>query len=210
MVRETDVVRLAALQIEDVGEVLARAFHDDPFVQYQYSGAPRHDGLVRFFRAAARLGQMYGDGVYTTRVRVEGAAIWLPPGGYPMGFVRMVRAGLAYVLLLGLLKGRLVPLARFMRGTNHFEHLHKRDAPPRHWYLWFLGIDPARQGQGIGAALIEPILTQADADGLPCYLESVNARNVPFYKRHGFEVVVEGDLPGGGPRFWTMTRPPQG
>ena len=31
-------------------------------------------------------------------------------------------------------------------------------------------------------------------------------RNVTFYKNHGFDVVVEGDLPNGGPYFWTMTR----
>ncbi len=34
--------------------------------------------------------------------------------------------------------------------------------------------------------------------------------NVPFYNKHGFEVVVEEDVPKGGPHFWTMKREPKG
>ncbi len=34
--------------------------------------------------------------------------------------------------------------------------------------------------------------------------------NVTFYQRFGFEVLHSGDLPGGGPPFWTMRRPPDG
>jgi hypothetical protein len=35
-------------------------------------------------------------------------------------------------------------------------------------------------------------------------------RNVTFYKKHGFDVVVEGDIPNGGPHYWTMRREPIG
>jgi hypothetical protein len=47
------------------------------------------------------------------------------------------------------------------------------------------------------------------ADGLPCYLETEKQINVPFYNRHGFDVVVEIDLPKGGPHIWTMKREPK-
>ena len=131
---------------------------------------------------------------------------WLPPGSFPMSPLRMVRAG----MILAPLKLGLAPFGRFMRLMNHLEHLHKRDAPPQHWHLQFVGVDPPHQGQGIGSALMQPVLTRADADGLPCYLETTNGRTVPLYRRHGFEAVVEGDAPKGGPHFWTMARPPQG
>jgi hypothetical protein len=34
-------------------------------------------------------------------------------------------------------------------------------------------------------------------------------RNVSFYEKHGFEVVVEDDVIGGGLHFWTMRRDPR-
>ena len=49
---------------------------------------------------------------------------------------------------------------------------------------------------------------RADIEGLPCYLETGKAIDVRFYRKHGFEVLTVGDLPLGGPRFWTMLREP--
>ncbi len=57
---------------------------------------------------------------------------------------------------------------------------------------------------------MRPVLAQADADGLLCYLETANPRNLPLYQRHGFQVVAEVDLPKGGPCIWTMKREPIG
>jgi ribosomal protein S18 acetylase RimI-like enzyme len=86
---------------------------------------------------------------------------------------------------------------------------HQRLVPDPHWYLMILGVEPERQGQGIGSALISPTLARADADGLPCYLETAKEQNLAFYRRHGFEVRHEDDIPGGGPRMWMMIREPK-
>jgi GNAT superfamily N-acetyltransferase len=100
-------------------------------------------------------------------------------------------------------------IGRFGAVMNHLEALHHRDMPIDHWYLFGMGVDPTRQGQGIGGQLLQPILRKADATGVPCYLETQKERNVPFYRRHGFEVTVETDIPGGGPHFWIMQRHPK-
>jgi ribosomal protein S18 acetylase RimI-like enzyme len=206
MTTPNEVVRLEGTQIKEAGEVLARAFQDNPMPQYVVpDDAKRARVLDWFMSVAARYGHMYGE-VYTTADKVEGGAIWLPPENFAMSPVRMVRSG----MILMPLKLGLAAFGRFMNFSNHWEHLHKRDIPRPHWYLWFVGVDPPRQGQGTGSALMQPVVARADADGLPCYLETANARNVPLYERHGFEVVVEDDLPKGGPHFWTMKREPRG
>jgi ribosomal protein S18 acetylase RimI-like enzyme len=143
---------------------------------------------------------------YTTADRVEGAALWIAPGKYPQSAVGMMLSGL---MLVPLKFGRAA-FARLTSSLSYYEQLHKRDVPPRHWYLPALGVEPARQGQGIGGALIRPMLARADAEGLFCYLETEKERNLSFYRRHGFEVAAEDDLPNGGPHFWTMRRKPQG
>jgi hypothetical protein len=50
----------------------------------------------------------------------------------------------------------------------------------------------------------------ADAEGLPCYLETETEVNVAYYRRHGFDVRTEWDLrtdDSVGPHMWGMLRP---
>ena len=57
-----------------------------------------------------------------------------------------------------------------------------------HYYLEFLGHDPAHQGKGIGSALMQPVLDRCDEEGwrLPGELEGVE--RPPSMPRHGFAV----------------------
>jgi ribosomal protein S18 acetylase RimI-like enzyme len=64
-----------------------------------------------------------------------------------------------------------------------------------HWYLPWLAVDPDRQGDGLGGALLRQCLAIVDESGLPAFLETPNPRNVGFYERHGFEIVGVTDSP---------------
>ncbi len=55
-----------------------------------------------------------------------------------------------------------------------------------HAYLWMIGVTPARQGEGLGTALIESALDRCDREGLPAYLEASSARSRGLYERLGF------------------------
>jgi len=197
-------VALEQPQIDDAGAVLARAFFDDPMMAYiMPDEAQRGRVLPWFMRASTLYAHRYGE-AYTTPGAVEANALWLPPGDTTMTLPRMVRCGLIQAPFRMGMGG----FSRFNRVVSTIEKLHKRDMPEPHWYLFVLGVDPPRQGQGVGSALIGPRLAEADAAGLPCYLETSKERNVPFYKRHGFEVIVEGTIEGeNGFRYWTMRRP---
>ncbi|MEZ7002263.1 GNAT family N-acetyltransferase [Streptomyces sp. AD55] len=82
-----------------------------------------------------------------------------------------------------------------------------RPAEPA-WFLGSVGVDPARQGQGLGTAVIRPGLRAAEKAGVPAFLETSEERNVRFYQHLGFEVTAAYPLPGGGPHTWAMTRRP--
>jgi GNAT superfamily N-acetyltransferase len=204
MVTQTPIVNLGATQITDAGRVLGRAFWDDPAAIYILPDDDRRARpLSWFFTHAAQYGDLFGE-VYTTAGQVEGAAIWLPPGEAEVTEERMAEAGLDQ---LPEVFGE-ESFGRFEHMLGHLETLHQRDLPEPHWYLFILGVDPPRQGQGVGGALLQPVLQRADADGLPCYLETMKLRNLPFYQKHGFRVVVDSVLPDSSLRFWTMKRDP--
>ena len=57
-------------------------------------------------------------------------------------------------------------------------------------------------GQAIRAGLAE-----AARLGVPAVLETATPANVGLYQRLGFATRSEWDVAGGGPHFWTMTRP---
>jgi ribosomal protein S18 acetylase RimI-like enzyme len=61
---------------------------------------------------------------------------------------------------------------RFLSVLGTIESYHHRDVPHAHWYLMVMGVAPEACGQGLGRALLEPIMNRADAAGLPCYLET--------------------------------------
>ena len=202
MTTQTEVARLAPTQVDEATAVLTRAFFDDPLTVYIVPDEEKRISFLAWsFAKFVEYGLRYGH-VDTTGSQVEGAALWLPPGNTVLTLSRLIKMG----MFLTPLKLGLAGFRRFLNVTNHLEELHKRDVPSDHWYLFVLGVDPPHQGQGIGGRLIAPTLARADSEGQPCYLETMKERNVPFYQKHGFAVVVEGDLPKGGPHFWTMRR----
>lgn len=130
------------------------------------------------------------------------AAIWARPEEWSVPPTKVVRQAPEMVRVFG----RRLPLA--LRYLIHIERSHPTDRP--HWYLEFLGTEPERQGQGLGSALMRPILTLCDRDGLGAYLEASSDRSQALYERHGFEVVEVFDMPGGGPPIRRMWREPGG
>jgi ribosomal protein S18 acetylase RimI-like enzyme len=68
-------------------------------------------------------------------------------------------------------------------------------------------VEPARQGQGLGSTLLESLSTKAQADEVPCYLETDKPSSVKLYERHGYRVESEVVLPKIELRLWLMKRP---
>jgi GNAT superfamily N-acetyltransferase len=105
---------------------------------------------------------------------------------------------------------RLGPVAfsRFMVLSTYMDATREHVVSVPHWYLSAIGVERLRQGRGIGGALLDPVLARADADRLPCYLETQSERNVRFYEKRGFKVSHAGAVRG--LRIWSMLRTPQG
>jgi GNAT superfamily N-acetyltransferase len=185
--------------VAPVGAVLARAFDDDPlFVAMLPEPAHRRRALVALFEEWTRLLHL-PHGCSTTTDDHAGAALWSPPGQWSIGVGMLLRLAPRMLSALGM---RTIPALRVLGAI---------DAPhPRkpHNYLRAIGCEPDRQGQGVGSALLRPMLDQCDERREPAYLESSKERNLPLYRRHGFEVTGEVSTHL-GPKAWLMWREPR-
>ncbi len=204
----TTIERLTKPDLPEAAAVLAAALHDEPgFVSVIPDPRLRGDVMGALFRILVRdafpLGNVWvakGDG------QIVGTAVWYAPGDFPMTLLRQLR--LVPVML---------PLLRYGRGMvsnlGRMEGNAKAAFPKEPcWYLAALGVDPDRQGQGVGSHLMGAALAEIDGGNGAAYLETGEAINVRFYERFGFEV-RESALqlaPPPGPTHWTMWRPPAG
>jgi predicted N-acetyltransferase YhbS len=95
---------------------------------------------------------------------------------------------------------------RAVRLARTFAALDAKHPREPHWYLVGLATDPSEQRKGVGSFLMSHVLERIDEEGSAAYLEASASSNVPFYRRFGFEVQEEFQLPGGAP-VWLMSRP---
>jgi GNAT superfamily N-acetyltransferase len=193
-------VRLAtARDIAPIARSLARAFEDDPVWQFLVPNPTnRLKRCEAIFSTMLRVQHVPHSACYTDPDRV-GAAIWDPPGQWRMTPLQLVRG------MLGFARGFRFDLVNALRTLATVERRHPKTP---HYYLAILGTEPGHQGKGIGSALLHPVLDHCDRSGLGAFLESSKESNIPFYRRHGFDVTGEIVLPG-GPKVWPMWRDPR-
>ena len=159
----------------------------------------RRARLERFFDGIARILYARHELTFTAGDDVAGAAVWMPPGQWRFRLVDEARLAPAVLGAFG-----ATGTVRLLKLLTGVERVHLREP---HYYLFAIGADPAHQGQGVGSALLAPMLARCDAERLPAYLESSNPANIPFYRRHGFEPLPALDF--GGNQVTPMCRQPR-
>ncbi len=105
-----------------------------------------------------------------------GAALWLRPGVEPDGES------------LAELMQRAVPEEDQEKVSDLFDQLTAYHPHEPLWYLPMIGVDPARQGMGLGSALLAHALAEVDREAKPAYLEATTDRSRDLYAHYGFEV----------------------
>lgn len=175
--------------------VITLAFATDPVARWMYPDPDQYlEHFPSFVRAFA--GRSFANGTAYLAPDAGGAALWLGPGVEPNEDELI---GLVWSSTSDQVQKDIFPIFEEMAAFHP-------DEP--HWYLPMIGVEPGRQGSGIGSALLQHTLANCDADGLPAYLESTNPKNIPLYERFGFEVA--GTIRSGyAPPIYPMLRKPQ-
>jgi ribosomal protein S18 acetylase RimI-like enzyme len=181
-----DIRAVGADQADDLRATLSLAFSADPCTRYIWPTA------AAFLNAYPRLLMAIGGadlerGAGFAAADFGAGALWLRPGGAPDSDA------------IGALIGETVAPERQAVMAKVGELMDGYHPHEPHWYLSMIGVDPARQGRGLGSALLRHTLALCDAEGAAAYLESSNPKNISLYERHGFEVIGQiqpDDFPG--------------
>lgn len=181
---------------------LALAFQNDPFFVYVVPNDERRaEQLKEFLAINLKFGLLYGEVLATPNS--DAASIWIPPG-LDLTPERAAESGFDRVRdIFG-----QEALVRLGEVLDFLQPLSAAAMPERYWYLQTVGVTPEKQGQGLGTALLKGKLEQISDEGLPCYLETFEPRNVDFYLRLGFESLADTVDPKSGLRVWTFGRFP--
>ena len=194
------VTKAAPEDAAALARTLARALADDPVTTWFLPReADRPQRLLRGFEQVfLRRIALPRDATFSVEAHA-GVAMWLPPGQAQLGALEQLR------LLPAMARAWGRHLPRALRGMSAMDAGHPHEP---HWYLWLLGVDPQRQGEGLGSRLLAEVLERCDRDGVPAYLEATTPRNRELYLSHGFEDAGDLRLPDDGPRLWPMWREP--
>ncbi|KAJ8610164.1 hypothetical protein CTAYLR_008736 [Chrysophaeum taylorii] len=165
---------------------LKSAFEDDPFARAFMPGQVYEDLGAEMYRKWIDLLQGFG---MTYVVECEGVtktvAAWEPDHEPIWAYPKML-----LFLAWCLWKFGAKQTFRIFKLMSSGDEKRAKHAPTA-YRLSVLGTVADFQGRGAGTKVLKPMLDRADRENFPCYLESSNPKNVPFYKRNGFKIVEE-------------------
>jgi ribosomal protein S18 acetylase RimI-like enzyme len=183
-------------------ETLTLAFAGDPLLRFLAPDDASYPELAAAFFGCLFDLRVSGGGEVRVTDDVSAVSLWNPPGGNRLG-AEHVEAAFADRVI-----SRLDDEGRERMGVfeSALGSIHPHEP---HWYLGVVGVRPDRHGQGLGGAVIRAVLDDPIAAGAPAYLVTATEGNLAIYRRLGFDVLSEADVPG-GPHLWGMWRPAGG
>ena len=196
-----------SFEFRELSEALYDALTEDAFyfsMENSVSGSPaqRREAMLRYYDYSLREARKYGQ-LHGPNGKAFGVSIWSKPVN---GEVSKQMADEKKTFLRDHMGD--ASLVKYAQITGFMAEQTAMVVPPGSWYLSIIGIAPPFQGQGLGGTLIQPILDRTDELGRHTYLETFTPRNMPFYRRLGFQESGAFDEPGTRARYWVMIREP--
>jgi hypothetical protein len=129
--------------------------------------------------------------------------IYIPPRSKEPSLLDYMKAGGVKMLFKFGIR-RIVRLTRF---NIEIEKVAKRYRAANDGYLMAFATCLDKQGQHYGKPLITALLNHLDASGESCYLETLEAKNIPLYEHFSFQLEGQTDSQMGNLKLFAMRRP---
>jgi GNAT superfamily N-acetyltransferase len=193
--------------IDPASSAAAAALESDPFyrciaVEFAADSVRRRAALSAYLDYSIAQGRRVGRVAHLENAG-HGVAIWLLPQTPEVKERERAQ------------KRSFLHRALGERGSAHYhamvDYMGSRAQTvvgPEAWYLSIVAVAAQEQGRGLGRRLLAPTMAEADALGVPCYLETFIRRSRGFYEQLGFVARAEFTEPITAAPYTLMTRRP--
>ena len=201
----TELVRLDKCDAKRAADTLGRAFAGYQMIRHYFPIELDAIAIAKHFLLVGVTSGLRVGEVYATSSLLEGVAVWIPPGSYPVSTLRRFLTSPFLPLVRFLFRGGL----SMMAVGDFFDRRHKVLMQRPHWYLEILGVDPKYQGKGYSSRLVRAMYPRADTQSVPIYIETIGSENAAIYNHLGFSTVEESLVPSTPLTYFCLVREPE-
>lgn len=160
-------------------DILTRSFDDNKSVNYVVKQDHNRIGRIRklmdySFNVCCEFGEVW------LSANQQACALILFPDKKCLSFHTLFWDLKLVLTVIGLDRASKVLKREALIKSNHPK------GPIAH--LWFLGVHPQHQGKGIGSAFMWKVIKECEEKKRPIHLKTSMEKNLPFYKKLGFEI----------------------
>jgi len=185
-----NVIKATRADKSRVLEILTEAFWNDPHIIWFTGNGPKKKKRIKTMMSHAFESAILRGEVYLTTDQ-QAVAIWRNSENSGFTF-RQLLENIKFLAHFGLKK---------VKAIGALEKKLKAGYPknePYH-YLFILGTSNKGRGKRLSSLLMNFILAESDAKGIPTYLETSNIDNIPIYNKKGFIRYGTLDVDGNDP-----------
>ena len=146
---------------------------------------------------------MFGEAIMiSTDSEIDNLIVLCPPGYRGIPTMRFMHNG-------GLITACRVGLGAIKRSIAFEKNavaVRNRYSDDKTWYLMTFAVRAGKTHQGLGSAILRPVLEWMDKNHYSVYLETDKAVNVEMYEHFGFQVVDICMVPGSQIKQYGMLR----
>ncbi len=192
-IEEKDLKRCAS--------VAAHAFLDDNSSKFLLSSKLTLKTLCEYYRVIfnATYKKMH---MYAESKNLNGFIIVAPIENTELTTWDFIKAGGLKLLL----RCGIGTLCRSFAYEQNCIRIRKKIISTNSWYVFQFGVNPKKQGTGLGSKLMKSVLELLDDKKVSCYLETHKMINVKMYEHFGFLVKSIDKLPNKTMQQFAMLR----
>ncbi|GAB5586614.1 hypothetical protein Unana1_01514 [Umbelopsis nana] len=172
--------------MNEAAHTLADAYANNPLLSWILQPIKddnkKHDVQHTLFKAAVNAASLQSRDFAIQVDGCKGVCVWSTSEQH-LSFAKLLGWKLTKIANLGV-------AMRINMGLQQFLDKNKKKIMKSepHIYINYLGVLPQERKKGLGAAMLQHVISKADATQLPIYIIVTDVTAVPFFERMGFQV----------------------